>query len=226
MDKYVKPWDVPKGQRWSYFWSYYKVHTIVGIVVLVMVGTLIKDVFFREKPDLTVTVATSGYLSDEATAELQRVFEEYSRDYNENGKKYVDQYEIYLSTEVSADPQLVMAGQTKLLAQFQIPEAIVFLMDQAIYDYLDVDEDEGVFVNLTQAIGEEAAPYVSEDGRRMYCRDIPILKDSPYANMYSELFFVVRDTSAMGERNQKKSAQPYQNSIDFLRNLVNDRPED
>ena len=82
MDKYVKIWDVPKGKRWEHYWNYYKVHTIVGAFVLILLIMLIKDVFFQEKPDLVVTVASTRYFTTESNEELSKVLSGYARDYN------------------------------------------------------------------------------------------------------------------------------------------------
>ncbi len=226
MDKYVKIWDVPKGKRWEHYWNYYKIHTIVGAFILILTVMLIKDVFFQEKPDMVVTVASTRYYSPEAEVELQRVFEGYSRDYTGNGHKYVDKYQIIMSTEANADMQVVMASQTKLVAQFQNTDAAVFLMDQEIYDYLRSDEEEGLYADLTELLGEEARDLVSENGQRIYIKELPAFQENELIQSLPDLFFVIRDESNINRKDKPEVSLAYQNSVDFLRNLIRDDAEE
>lgn len=220
MDKYVKLKDVPKGQRWEHYWNYYKIHTIVGGFLLIMGVMLIKDVFFREKVDLVITVATTGYFSEESNEELERYLNEYARDYNGNGHKLVDKYDIILSTDVNADPQVVMANQTRLLAQFQNTDAAILLMDEEIYEYLGSDDEEDLYADMVDLVGEEAAPLIREDRRRIYLKDLPALQDNEYIQRMPDLFFVIRDESNVNRKNKPEVAETYQDSVDFLRNMV------
>jgi hypothetical protein len=220
MDKYVKLKDVPKGKRWEHYWNYYKIHTIIGGFLLVMGVMLIKDVFFREKVDLVITVASTGYFSEEASQELERCLNEYARDYNGNGHKLVEMYDVTLSTDVNADPQVVMANQTRLLAQFQNTDAAILLMDEEIYEYLGPDEEENLYVGMVDLVGEEAAPLIREDRRRIYLKDLPALQDNEYIQRLPDLFFVIRDESNVNRKNKPEISETYQNSVDFLRNMV------
>lgn len=220
MDKYVKLKDVPKGQRWEHYWNYYKIHTIVGGFLLIMGVMLIKDVFFREKVDLVITVATTGYFSEESNEELERYLNEYARDYSGNGHKLVDKYDIILSTDVNADPQVVMANQTRLLAQFQNTDAAILLMDEEIYEYLGSDDEEDLYADMVDLVGEEAAPLIREDRRRIYLKDLPALQDNEYIQRMPDLFFVIRDESNVNRKNKPEVAETYQDSVDFLRNMV------
>ena len=220
MDKYVKLKDVPKGKRWEHYWNYYKIHTIIGGFLLVMGVMLIKDVFFREKVDLVITVASTGYFSEEASQELERCLNEYARDYNGNGHKLVEMYDVTLSTDVNADPQVVMANQTRLLAQFQNTDAAILLMDEEIYEYLGPDEEENLYAGMVDLVGEEAAPLIREDRRRIYLKDLPALQDNEYIQRLADLFFVIRDESNVNRKNKPEISETYQNSVDFLRNMV------
>ena len=220
MDKYVKLKDVPKGQRWEHYWNYYKIHTIIGGFLLIMGVMLIKDVFFREKVDLVVTVASTGYFSEEASQELERCLNDYARDYNGNKHKLVEMYDVTLSTDVNADPQVVMANQTRLLAQFQNTDAAILLMDEAIYEYLGTEDEENLYADMVDLIGEEAAPLIREDRRRIYLKDLPALKDNEYIQRLPDLFFIIRDESNVNRKNKPEVSATYQNSVDFLRNMV------
>lgn len=225
MDKYVKIWDVPKGQRWAHYWNYYKVHTIVGGFILILTISLIRDVFFQEKPDLVVTVASTKYFTTECDEELSRVLTSYARDYNGNNHKYIDKYQVTMSTEANADMQMVMASQTKLIAQFQNTDAAIFLLDQDIYDYLRSDEEEDLYADMAVLVGDEAAPFVSEDGKRIYLKELPAFQDNAEIQALPDLFFVIRSESNVNRKNKPEVSLTYQNSVDFLRNLVRNDAE-
>lgn len=225
MDKYVKIWDVPKGKRWEHYWNYYKVHTIVGAFVLLLLAMLIRDVFFQEKPDLVVTVASTKYFTTESNEELSRVLSSYARDYNGNGHKYVDNYQVTMSTEANADMQMVIASQTKLIAQFQNTDAAVFLLDQDIYDYLRSDEEDDLYADMTEVLGDEAEAFVSEDGKRIYLKELPALQDNAEIQALPDLFFVIRSESNVNRKDKPEVALTYQDSIDFLKNLISNNAE-
>ena len=216
MDKYVKIWDVPKGKRWEHYWNYYKVHTIVGAFVLILLIMLIKDVFFQEKPDLVVTVASTRYFTTESNEELSKVLSGYARDYNGNRHKFVDNYQVTMSTEANAD---------KLIAQFQNTDAAVFLLDQDIYDYLRSDEEDDLYADMIDVIGDEAAPFVSEDGKRIYLKELPAFQDNDKIQALPDLFFVIRSESNLNRKNKPEVSLAYQNSIDFLKNLISNNME-
>lgn len=218
MDKYVKLRDVPKGKRWEHYWNYYKVHTFIGAFVLIMVGTLISDVAFREKVDVYLTVASTKYIREENTEALNHLLETGGEDFDGNGKTVVDVNQIYMPTDISADPEVVMAAQTRLIAQFQDKNAIIFLIDQDIYDYLYSDEE--LYANLAETVGGSVTPLLGEDPTRLYLKDIPGVAGNEELEKLPNLFFVMRREQDVNLKNEPKVAEIYQRSVQVMENLA------
>lgn len=225
MDKYMKLKDIPKGQRWEHFWTYYKVQTIIGAFVVLLVAMLVKDVVFKEKVDIYLTVASSEYASDAVSAELSRVLQQYGEDFDGNGdlSVYVDQ--ITMSTEsYTVDPEMVMAAQTRLIAQFQDKNQIIFLMDQDIYDYLNYDEegeDTAIFANLADTVGGSVTPLLGEETDKLYLKDIPAYQENELLQQLpQEMFFVMRREQDVNPKGDEEIAEIYQRSVKMMENLA------
>lgn len=224
MDKYVKLKDVPKGKRWEHYWNYYKIHTFIGVFVVIMAAMLIKDVVFKEKVDIVLTVSSVKYTSEEVSAELERALSLHARDFDGNGKRVADIYQITMSTDANADPEMVMAAQTRLIAQFQDKNAIIFLMDEDIYNYLGSDEE--LFADLSQAVGGSVTPLLGEDKTRLYLKDIPVYQDNELLQKLPDLFFVMRREQDVNPKGDEEIALLYSRSVQMMENLASGAMEE
>ena len=221
MDKYMKLKDIPKGKRWAHFWEYYKIHTIVTVAVLVLVVMLVKDVFFREKVDIVITESSVKYTTEAASAELKRVLTLHARDFDGNGERVADVYQITMSTDVNEDPQMIIAAQTRLVAQFQDENAIIFLMDEDIYNYLKSDEDpDAMYADLSETVGGSVTPLLGEDKTRLYLKDIPAYQDNELLQQLPDLFFVMRREEHVNRKGDEKIAEIYDRSVQMMENLA------
>ena len=59
-----------RKEKWENFWYYYKVHTIVGIFVVIIIIYSIASAMARKDSILNVTIL-GGYLEEEKRVELQ-----------------------------------------------------------------------------------------------------------------------------------------------------------
>ena len=57
-------------QKWDNFWFYHKWHVVVGVVVALLVGLMIRDVVTNTEPDYTIGVLTSQSLPYDAELTL------------------------------------------------------------------------------------------------------------------------------------------------------------
>ena len=95
MDKYMKLKDIPKGQRWAHFKEYYKFQTFMAVFIGILLIILVKDMFFSEKYDITITEATTRYYSEEVMSEMDTMFTEHSRDYDYSDYPEFDGHRAY-----------------------------------------------------------------------------------------------------------------------------------
>ena len=64
-----------RKEKWENFWYYYKVHTIVGIFVVIIIIYSIASAMARKDSILNVTIL-GGYLEEEKRVELQDIPQE------------------------------------------------------------------------------------------------------------------------------------------------------
>lgn len=65
--RFTKDW-------WSYFWDYYKVHTLVTVGIIAAIIITIIQVRSTPKYDLYVTYVGDMYLTDEKQAAFRKAF--------------------------------------------------------------------------------------------------------------------------------------------------------
>lgn len=223
MDKYMKLKDIPKGQRWAHFKEYYKFQTFMAVFFGILLIILVKDMFFSEKYDITITEATTRYYSEEVTGAMDTMFTEHSRDYDGNNKRNVAVFHITFDTSVNADVQMFMAAQTKLLGQFQDENNSIFLLNEDIYEYLLGDEKvEDSYANLKEVVGGSVTPLLREgDEYRLYLKDIPAFQESETLQLISDdLFFIMRKEEHVNPKGKAKIAELYDRSVQMMESLA------
>lgn len=223
MDKYMKLKDIPKGQRWAHFKEYYKFQTFMAVFIGILLIILVKDMFFSEKYDITITEATTRYYSEEVMSEMDTMFTEHSRDYDGNNKRNVAVFHISFDTSVNADVQMFMAAQTKLLGQFQDENNSIFLLDDDLYEYLLGDEKvEDSYANLKEVVGGSVTPLLREgDEYRLYLKDIPAFQESETLQLIpDDLFFIMRREEHVNPKGKAKIAELYNRSVQMMESLA------
>ena len=83
-DKRFRLRDVPKTERWSYFWEYYKLHFFVGLFLLISVVYLLAGIL-GPKADMPVMWLSSSYTL-EGESELRGALEGLDWDTNGDGR--------------------------------------------------------------------------------------------------------------------------------------------
>ena len=215
--------DIPKGQRWAHFKEYYKFQTFMVVFFGALLIILVKDMFFSEKYDITITEATTRYYSEEVTGAMDTMFTEHSRDYDGNNKRNVAVFHITFDTSVNADVQMFMAAQTKLLGQFQDENNSIFLLNEDIYEYLLGDEKvEDSYANLKEVVGGSVTPLLREgDEYRLYLKDIPAFQESETLQLISDdLFFIMRKEEHVNPKGKAKIAELYDRSVQMMESLA------
>ena len=195
MDKYMKLKDIPKGQRWAHFKEYYKFQTFMAVFFGILLIILVKDMFFSEKYDITITEATTRYYSEEVTGAMDTMFTEHSRDYDGNNKRNVAVFHITFDTSVNED----------------------------IYEYLLGDEKvEDSYANLKEVVGGSVTPLLREgDEYRLYLKDIPAFQESETLQLISDdLFFIMRKEEHVNPKGKAKIAELYDRSVQMMESLA------
>lgn len=140
------------------FWYYYKYHTLVGAFVLFMAILFIKERIGQIDYDYTVAIVNTGeQVPQEEKEVLQKDLENCGLDINQNGKVDVEVQVYGLSMEEDANPQEVMANQTRFLADIQSGMSMVFLYTDEVESYYKEQnffvQDEDIRTELFSCAG-------------------------------------------------------------------------
>lgn len=137
------------------FFYHYKWMTIGVIFALVVVALFTYEALSKEQMDVRVLMVST---TSETTSvfynkkeEIERAFEKFCPDFNEDGYVHVEVYDIDMVNNEYSDASTILANQTKLYAELQGGVAQVMMGNMEMFYSLggeDVDISE-VFLDLT-----------------------------------------------------------------------------
>ena len=158
----------PPSVRRSKFDNYiyhYKWHTIVACIGVLLLVFFIRDTVFRPKPDLSLVIATSRFITQAETEALQAALGNITGDLNGDGRVLVNLDSINLpitsimedlnnagmqddeeSFDISSatDPEMMQASMMKLMAIIAAGTDTLFLLDDEVYDYITMMSEPSV----------------------------------------------------------------------------------
>ncbi|MDR3120270.1 MAG: hypothetical protein LBU58_02880 [Clostridiales bacterium] len=94
----------PLQKKLDNYWYHYKWQTFAACAALILVVFFIRDTVFRVQPDLTLVVATSQYVTQDAADALQAALESGATDRNGDGRVSFLLDLIYLPSAIIPDP--------------------------------------------------------------------------------------------------------------------------
>lgn len=218
-ERYINEQTRPKTfrKKWENYWYHYKGVTIAGAAAVVLLAFFINDTLFAVKPDLTVYLGCEYNVSYEVTDILETRLAEYIEDYNGDGNTVVSVVAVAMSTSENADPNTVMAAQTKLIGAFSTYDTMLFLFDDTTANYLSED-DGAVFLDLSQRYPqfEYDSPY------RLKLSNFTLFDEPEQleALKQCDLFFMMRSIDLLPENRRQKAMDTYTTQLDLLDALV------
>lgn len=128
------PEKMTRKKKLENFWFYYKWHLIIGAVVLVLVGSFVYEMASQVDPDYQIAIVTETMLPDAVLEGLETQLAGFADDFNSDGKIKVSVMQYNLSigggdATNPADPYTQMAGSTKLMADAQSGDSMLYLTD-------------------------------------------------------------------------------------------------
>lgn len=131
--KFTKEW-------WEYFWTYYKFHTIVAVVIVGLIIYTVHAVRSTVEYDLTVyMLAQNEHPSDESMKKLEDKLNLLSEDVNKNGKVQTTiNVDVYSGDTNIAYIQYAnsMTQTTKFIAEATNADNQIYIVDRATADIL------------------------------------------------------------------------------------------
>lgn len=120
--KFTRAW-------WEYFWMYYKWHTIVIIVAILLTLLTIHQIRSVPKYDLTLTYGGKHYFSDESLQKFEATLSPLVDDIDENGEKSLRFSQITLSAD-EIDTEYASLMEAKLHLAIAEDETYIFILDR------------------------------------------------------------------------------------------------
>lgn len=150
-DKVYKLKDIPKGQRLSHIWEYYKWHIIVVVAFVLACVSLVVQNLNKEKYDSYMLFTMSGgYMTEESRLALEEGIEDLNID--NNGDSYSNLYistvlfpEDMLASATAADAQ---ANMQRLVAELAAGECVIQITDDDLYKTLETYETLATYESL------------------------------------------------------------------------------
>lgn len=146
-------------EKFQYFWEYYRIPTIVTIVVAALVGNLIYTMVTAKDTAFAV-VLINGYTDMDTTAYMSG-FEEFAQI---DTKEYSTNMEANFTIDPQSSDQYAMANLQKLMALVAAKELDVIIADE---DTLLNYAQAGYFHNLNEALPQETLDKYKDDF--LYC---------------------------------------------------------
>lgn len=122
-----------KRKNW---WYYHKIHLLVGVIVVALVGSFIYSMVSQVDPDYTVAVLTSYSMPETGLNQLEDCITPYADDRNGDGQVVVNVVNYVFSDDASADYAMQQAAVVRFLADATSNEVMIYLHDETAFDAL------------------------------------------------------------------------------------------
>ncbi|WP_029322763.1 hypothetical protein [Butyrivibrio sp. AE3004] len=157
-------WQALKGMgfkaHWDYFWDYYKVHVIVGIIALATVVSLVRDIASQKPAALSATFVNTA--SMEEPASIVAGFAEYE---GIDTSKYSVSIDASSSINMDNPDQYTIANSEKIYAMIAAHDLDIILADSRIFDNYAKNE---MFNDLRDSFSQEE---LTAFGDSIFCVD-------------------------------------------------------
>lgn len=118
-----------KGKKWKNWWMRYRIHLLLVVVALILLGSLLFPLLCRAVPDYRVGLITSYTMPSEGVDQLEEVLARYADDRNGDGEVLVSvsTYNFPSSVDTQRRDNILM----RLEADCASNEVQVFFYEEA-----------------------------------------------------------------------------------------------
>lgn len=130
--------NLPFKDKVKHFWYYYKIHTIVAVFVLILIGVTVYQAVTQEKYDLEIDYYGQQYISEEQQKEIEDTLAQYIDDVDGDGQKKVH---LIVNSALN-DEEYAMYANTKFTAELSAAAYSAYILDESKYKMIADDEDD------------------------------------------------------------------------------------
>lgn len=207
--------EIPLKKRFSHFWEYYKVPTLIILIFSIIVLALIKAMFFSPRPDINVIIANDSFVPLETWDKLYAAFEPNVSDYDDDGKVLIDINVNTVDKNTEMDIQQYAASNQKLIAVLSTGEYVIQVVDETMFNFLKSERLIGTYEDLSAFnTGKKATEDV-----KIPLSDIPSLNEVA-KELTEEYFLTIRAKDSAQLGNSEKRAKQYENHLETFAKIV------
>ena len=131
------------------FWYYYKIHVIVGVFVVILLGMTLKDCASNVPPDATITYIGEHFIPSTSSEQLEHYLlqTEVIQDANEDGKIELFFQKLNVSDEIRSEQDMLI--QQKIMLVFATGDPKIYLLDRL---HFEIFAAQGAFVSLDHLV--------------------------------------------------------------------------
>ena len=211
--KFTKEW-------WSWYWMYYKVHTLATLFALVVIGSCIYTSLTAEKFDATLTYAGKAYIPDSYREKVEELISPLCEDLDGNGESNL--YFSHLDIDFdSKDVEYIQANSLKLNMSIGEEETYIFLLDKSIADMYKGESAEDIaYAPIEDWVSGDISKYKTYDAHgKAYGIDVSDLAIFKEAGLdKAELYLFVRYYPRKDQ--VKKHLEGYEASIRLANKIL------
>lgn len=160
--------DMSFGEKIKYFWDYYKVHTLIALVVAVLIAITVYQVVNTEKYDLEISYYGKTYITDEMKNEIEDKLEQYIEDLDGDGKKEVN---LIVNNSLS-EAEYAANEQIKFISEVSAASYSAYILDNDKYKILlpdDADDEDRELVSSYELnINDSIGGIIGESENQLY----------------------------------------------------------
>lgn len=211
------------------WWYYHKVHLLVAILAVGVVGSIIYSLVSKVYPDYTIALLTQDTYSSDVTDRLAEQLEAYADDRNHDGQVIVQVSTYAIGTD-SNDMQVQQANQVRFIGDATSFESVIFLTDEESFEWLQTQEG-GFFSYIDGTTPEEGSTDYENmripwtDCKALSQMDLSIdMLDKEQAQKYmSGLAVSTRVIAGSSFEKNSEKASYYEESQALLQRLLSDQ---
>lgn len=163
----IKLKEMSMKQRFSYFWDYYRYHVIGVCLILVLMGTVIREITNQSTILLNVVISEMINESTDVTELEQQLTQIVKSEAEEN--ETIRIYAYPFNNIQSSFSDLTEVYLEKFVAQVAISELDVFILDENDFSYFF---EQGLFKPLDELLqeveGMDSSDYLLADEGHVY----------------------------------------------------------
>ena len=212
-------------KKLDHFWYYYKFHVIGGVVAVILLFSLIKDIVNQEKPDIAIANIGVRVMQEESMANFKKKMDQIIIDADNNGKKHTQILPILYYDKM--DPQQLQATSQKIQLTLIGGEAQLFIVDKSTFKdianlgaFQPLDELAAKYgINANQNPDIKLKP---KEGNEEHIYGLPLsdnelLKEIGYDS--KEVFAAIKVVN--NDEQKKKNTQAlYKNAFSILEEMI------